>query len=338
MSLPLRVGVWFQENHTPYGGPGLVLSGTVLGLYQYAAQSGIEIIVLLNELGDVNWAFGLTASAASDAAKMPALWTGPACFNRADAVAAHESSEVWRAVRNALFPSTWFAEFVNHGLPYAKGIEGRHQAVWPAGVDTDFFTPSAAEKTQDYFIYFKSQNFADLKKIQTYLFSNWFGIRGTVLTYYNYDPDMLRDAARRSKFCIMLGGTETQGLAALEIMACDCPLFVLDTAVCKSGDFEYTGATSVTNMDRHCGSKSCLAAIETDFPQFISDLASYSPRLFVTQDFSYTAAARRLLDILITGIEHKSEHKQEENTGVDKEAEDRRAAGNTCHIANEPAK
>jgi hypothetical protein len=338
MTLPLRVGVWFQENHTPYGGPGLVLSGTILGLYQYAAQSGQQIIVLLNELGDVNWALGLTASAASDAAKMPALWTGPACFNRADAVAKPETSEVWRAARNALFPSVWFAEFVNHGLPYAQGAEGRCQTIWPAGVDTDFFTPSAAEKTQDYFIYFKSQNFADLKKIQTYLFSNWFGIKGTVLTYYNYDPAMLRDTARRSKFCIMLDGTETQGLAALEIMACDCPLFVLDNTVCKEGDFEYNGATSVTNMDRRCGSKSCLEAIETDFPQFISELESYSPRLFVTQDYSYAAAARRLLSILITGIEHKPEHKQEENTGVDKESKDCRASSGACNIANESAK
>lgn len=305
---PLRIGIWFQTNHTPFGGPALVLAGTILGLYKYAAESGLSIILLLNEQGDVNWALTLTEESESNEYKM-APWIGPACFNRADACATPGMSETWRHVKRALFPSTWFAEFVSLGLPYTAGLEDHKYAVWPSGVDTDYFTPStSANKTQDYFIYYKSQRTKDLHAVQTYLFQHWFGIRGYVMTYYNYDAEMLRAAAQASKFCIILDDTETQGLAALEIMACDCPLLVLDTTTCKEGSAEYGEATSVVNMDGRCGIKSRLQDIATEFPRFIAGLSEYTPRLFVMEDYSFTAAARRLLEILITGIHHQTQH------------------------------
>lgn len=296
---PLRVGIWFQENHTPYGGPGVVLTGTILGLFQYAQETGNTIVVLLNEQGDVNWSLGLTPTSSSDMYKMPHMWCGPACFNRADALSTPQTSDTWNAVYRALFPSNWFAEFVSKGLPYLSNTEDHTCAIWPAGVDTDYFCPSQSiEKTQDYFIYFKSQNYADLQKIQAYLFHNWFGIKGHIMTYYTYDPTMLRTAARAAKFCILLDDTETQGLAALEIMACDCPLFVLDKTQCIQGDDVYDGATSVTEMDTSCGMKSSFDTFKEDFPLFLSKLETYSPRKFVCAQYTYAAAARRLLEII----------------------------------------
>jgi hypothetical protein len=293
--LPLRIGVWFQENHTPYGGPGVVLAGTILGFYQAAAATGREVVVLLNVQGDVNWSLGLTPTSQSDIYKMPAMHHGPACFDRTDArITEYNDHEKWLSVRHALFPSTWFAEHVCKGLPFNAAAQ-RSAHIWPAGVDVDYFCPAvpAAEKTQDYFIYFKSQNFTELKTVQSYFFNNWFGIKGSVLTYYSYDAGMLRDAARASKFCIMLDDTETQGLAALEIMACGCPLFVLDKT-------DGCGATSVTAFDGRCGVKSSVERLEADFPAFLAALDTYNPRLFVDEDYSYAAAAHRLLNLLET--------------------------------------
>ena len=148
---------------------------------------------------------------------------------------------------------------------------------------------------QDYFIYFKSQNYEDLKTLQGYLFSNWFGLKGTIVTYYCYDPAMLRAQARLSKFCILLDNTETQGLAPLEILACDCPLFVLDAKKYVGHTKILEGATSVTCWDACCGMKSVLENIEKDFPVFMAQLPSYKPRTWVEENYSYAAAAGRLL-------------------------------------------
>ncbi len=298
----LRIGVWFQTNHTPYGGPSLVLTGTILGLYQYAEQAGFPIVVLLNEPGDVNWALTHTTTPESDAAKIPDMWYGPLLFNHADADCMdYKNHQTWKICKNVLFPSLWFRAWINTGFPYldAEKAEGRRSAVWPSGVDTTFFCPDpTVEKTQDYFIYFKNQSYDDLKAIQGYLFENWFGLKGNVLTYYHYDPAMLRAQARASKFCILLDATETQGLAPLEILACDCPLFVLDTTTYVGNQKYLTGATSVTCWDACCGIKSSFKSLGHDFPAFLHHLPTFHPRSWVVANYSFSAAAQRLLGLI----------------------------------------
>lgn len=317
---PLRIGVWFQENHAPYGGPSVVLLGTLLGLYQYAEEIGVPIIVLLNERGDVNWSLGLTSYPESDRYKLPDMWYGPACFAYADAeIQDYKSNQVWQTVHNALFPSAWFRAWVSSGLPFddPERNEGRKSVIWAAGVDTEFFSPaSEVEKTQDYFIYFKSQNTEHLHQLLKYFFENWFGLRGTVLSYYNYDPAMLRDAARRSKFCIMLDNAETQGLASLEIMATGCPLFVIDIEEYKGKTKICKGASSVPCWNGCCGMKSSLSNLSTDFPKFIEALSSYKPRIFAELLFSHKVAAGRLFH-LITGKHHQSKDNKEEDNCVE---------------------
>ena len=203
--LPLRIGIWFEENHMPFGGPTVVLLGTILGLYQNATKTGNEIIILLNTIGDVNWSICPSADPCL-IHKIPNIWHGPLVAGTSDAVGDYSKNATWLNTRNILFPSTWVCDLVCTGLPYKDPIkaDGRRYAVWPSGVDTDYFcSTTLSEKTQDYFIYFKSQNANNLHKLLFYLFSNWFGMKGTIITYYNYDAKMLRDTARVSKFCIV---------------------------------------------------------------------------------------------------------------------------------------
>lgn len=319
---PLRIGIWFQTNHAPYGGPSLVLTGTILGLYQMAEEKGQSILVLLNEMGDVNWALTHTSASESDAAKMPDLWYGPLLFNHNDADCTdYKNHTTWKLCKNVLFPSTWFRAWINTGLPYLdpERAEWRRTAIWPSGIDTDYFSPCDEQKTQDYFIYFKSQNFDDLNKLHGYLFSNWFGMKGTILTYYHYDPAMLRAQARASKFCILLDATETQGLAALEILACDCPLFVLDATTFVGKQKILEGATSVTCWDPCCGIKSSFQNITHDFPVFVKHSALFHPRRWVVANYSFSASAGRLLE-LIAGEHHKPQDDKKEDCRVEKEA------------------
>lgn len=301
MNASLRIGIWFDESHVSFGGPSLVLLGTVMGLYKWASKKGVEIVILFNEAGDVNWS--LNSVDENNLHKLQNLWCGPLVYNHADVSSDYKTLAAWKNTKNVLFPSTWFADMICSAMPYKDPLraEGRRYAVWPSGVDTDFFSPTNhCEKTQDYFIYYKSQKPDDLQAVQQYLFQNWFGIKGTILTYYFYDKEMLRSLARSSKFCIMLDNTETQGLAALEIMATDCPLIVCDTEIYNIHEKSYP-ATSVTNMDNSCGMKTTLSDFARDFPVFIATLANYRPRNYVVANYSFEAAAGRLLNLIRGG-------------------------------------
>ena len=289
----LRIGVWFDERHMAFGGPTVVLLGTILGFFQDAAARDESIRILLNEPGDVNWELGLPKDLPLELAAAPNLVFGPMCFKHSDGELRNPAEHALFAVKGhpVLFASDWFREWVCHAVPFPRAL------TWGAGVDTDFFTPSCEPPSMDFFIYFKSQRYEDLGRINDFLFNEYFGIRGTVLTYYSYDAEMLRNAAQSARFCIMLDRTETQGLAALEIMACGCPLFVLDETV-----YEGVGrggpATSVTCWDVSCGMKSSFDRLRTDFPAFLTQLPSYTPRAFVETSYSFAAAAGRLREIM----------------------------------------
>lgn len=305
----LRIGIWFDARHCAYGGPTLVLLGTILGLYQDAARRNKPILIVLNEPGDVNWALDPTENLEYTMQKAPNLCIGPACFNGSE-VAVQESDlethPIWKYARNCIAPSIWFGQFISHGLPFLdpRRSGGRRLHVWGAGVDVDRFCPAIKpEKTQDFFIYFKSQNYEHLRQIHAYLFKNYFQFRGTIITYYTYSLELLVQAARSSRFCIMLDRTETQGLASLEIMACDCPLFVLDWKehhheTADNRVLGTNGASSVPCMDDRCGMKSSWETMEKDFPVFLQKLASYTPRGYVLESYSFEASARKLRHLL----------------------------------------
>jgi hypothetical protein len=293
---PLRIGIWFNSSHIAYGGPSLVLMGTLLGLYMQEEPP----IVVLNEPGDINWFVDRTESFADDLRKVPNASIGPMVFSNGDAETEdYTKHDLWKHGRHFLVPSHWYRWWIQRGLPFddKEKAAGRTCNIWGSGVDTDFFRPIGFKK-QDFFIYFKSQNYQHLQQVHRFLFHNYFHYRGSVLVYYHYDKEMLREYANASRFCIMLDGTETQGLASLEIMACDCPLFVLDCTRHSGSHMTMDGASSVPCMDLRCGVKSSLEKMENDFPLFLKALITLRPREYVCESYSFQAAAKKLLDLL----------------------------------------
>ncbi len=94
-----------------------------------------------------------------------------------------------------------------------------------------------------------------------------------------------------------MSGTETQGLASLEIMACDCPLFVVDTTTFTVQTKQMEGASSVTCWSEEmCGMKSSMDNMPEDFPRFLEKVygGQYTPRAFVEAQYSWRAAAGAL--------------------------------------------
>jgi hypothetical protein len=296
----VRIGIWFDTSHVPYGGPAHLLLGTILGFYQANPNS----VLLLNEVGDYNWLFSMIPRLQEykEHTRGYKNVAGPMIFNAGDALtSSYETNPIWQLGEGEdtlyLAPSLWYARWLTHGFPFYDLEHKRPMVVWGGGVNTERFTPlpKPVQLKHDYFIYFKSQNWDSLRVVYDYLFHNYFKRHGPVLTYYFYSTEELLEAAQNSKFCIVLGGTETQGLASLEIMSCGCPLFVLDTTEFVQDGVGMSGATSVTCWDSSCGMKSSLETMKTDFPVFLEHLETYRPREFVEREYSWKASAGKLL-------------------------------------------
>jgi len=300
----LRIGIWFDPRHISYGGPAMVLIGTIIGFLQDAHTTERPVVILINESGDVNWNIDAYMI---EHQRLPNSVYGPMCFSTEDAETKDPSTNnLWKYGKHFVIPSPWYKWCISRGLPFMdeSQADGRTCTVWGAGVDIHRYSPTNIPKTQDYFIYFKSQNYNDLQTLHTYLFNNYFQYTGTVLIYYHYNPNMLVTMAQKSRFCIILDRTETQGLASLEIMACNCPLFVLDYTVFECKTFQVHGASSVPCFDNRCGLKSSIETLKTDFPIFLNNLQNYKPRDFVVEQYSYEASAHNLRDILVSGKHH----------------------------------
>ena len=294
--MPTRIGIWFNPAHTAFGGPAQVLIGTLLGFLQTPDPP----LILLNSPGDLNWLVDTPASWIDFTLGTRGLKRalGPLLFSAADAhITDPNTSPVWllgeRQFSLYLAPSTWFGSWVSHGMPFYDLAHRRPMMVWGAGVNTDFFRP-LKKKVHSFFIYFKSQRWSELAKVHEYMFRNYFRMHGPTLVYYFYSHEELLAAATGAEFCIYMGPVETQGLAALEIMACGCPLFVLDVCEFSNGGITTQQATSVCCWDARCGRKSSIASMAEDFPRFLADLGTFEPRAFVEERYSWKAAAERL--------------------------------------------
>lgn len=294
-SMIIRIGVWFDACHCSFGGPTRVLLNTLMGIIHHTENGGDQYIILLNEIGDYNWIIEGTEDFEYCIQHDPNALIGPLALP----IGTHNmdnphENKIWLLGRRFITPSPWCKYWLeNEGFPFGSP---RSLAVWPSGVDTEYFKPNPCQKrTQDFFVYFKSQHYDELHKLYIFLFNKYFNMRGTVITYYHYDPEMLLQAASSSRFCIMLDRPETQGLAALEIMSCDCPLFVVDSTVFKGDQKSMKGVTSVTCWDDRCGKKSNIDSFRDDFPVFLDNLDKYAPRQFVCESYSCQKTAEALL-------------------------------------------
>ena len=86
----------------------------------------------------------------------------------------------------------------------------------------------------------------------------------------------------------------------LEIMACDCPLFVVDCDEYRGKRVGIKGASSCPCWSPECGAKTSWERLETDFAAFLAALPAYRPRAFVETAYSWKAAAASLLDKMLS--------------------------------------
>jgi len=291
----MNVGIWIQVSHFPAGGPTSVVIGLMIGIKQLIPDAQI----LINEPGYLNFQLWGKDRDLRMYPKNTIFGPNPIGMTHVSFDNPDEDL-VWVHAKHFTFTAPWIINWLEQKFPVRKAMEDGLKTVhfWEAGIDTDYFMPSTQPKTQDFFIYYKSQKMKDIENIWGFLFHNYYGIKGNLICYHFYKPEMLREAAQRSRFCIMLDNEETQGLAALEILACDCPIFCIDRNYYKSSNKMMEGSvTSIVSWSAECGMKSSEEKWQEDFDTFLKNLETYKPAEFVQNNYTYKESAKKLLSI-----------------------------------------
>ncbi|MAU54952.1 MAG: hypothetical protein CMC29_03965 [Flavobacteriaceae bacterium] len=134
-------------------------------------------------------------------------------------------------------------------------------------------------------IYYKKRENHELKLVLDLLDNN--NQSYDVFEYGKYNNRDLIEAAKSYKFGIIINGTETQGFAIQEIMACNLPLLVWNKTVNYFNNLELSG-TSVTVWDKHCGELVYnFEQLEKKYSYFVSNLKNYNPARLILEKLTF---------------------------------------------------
>ena len=182
--------------------------------------------------------------------------------------------------------SDWTYKVYTEDAPELK----RNCAIWPAGVDTEFWSQSGPADRSRMLIYQKSAPRELLDECKKAAES--CGYSCDIITYGSYDAETYRRVLQSCRLGIFLSRSESQGLALAEAWSMDVPTLVWD-----SKSVEYKGRTMQSSAAPYLSKKTGL------FFQTPTDLASaiercqrhqFSPRQWVIENMSDEVSARKL--------------------------------------------
>ena len=193
--------------------------------------------------------------------------------------------------KKLIAPSQWVKDkFINKfDLPENK------VAVWPVGIE-EF--DNIREPSYDCLIYFKRRNESELSAVKKFLVDR--GLSYRMVEYGGYDEVGFRNLVNQAKFCFLINGTESQGIAVQEIMSMGVPILAWDIKEwLDQGEAYRVPATSVPYWDERCGEKFYnVDKLEETFDNFYATINDYDPKAYVKENLSFESSVKTLLDIL----------------------------------------
>lgn len=170
-------------------------------------------------------------------------------------------------------------------------------SVWSVGIE---LLNDKKDYKFDCLIYFKRRSKTDLSRVINFLESK--NLTYKILSYGSYDNKDLEILSNQAKFCFLLNGSESQGIAVQEIMSSNTPLLVWDIREWNDMGDEYkTPATSVPYWHPMCGEIFFeYEKLEFTFSKFYDKMNTYNSRKFVENKLSFKASVQNLLNILKT--------------------------------------
>lgn len=205
---------------------------------------------------------------------------------------------VWNYWKSWTQPSQWVIDNMKN-YPI---VSNNDFYVWPVGIDTNKFNEDNKNIKYDCFIYYKNVNkttpIEKLKKVQAEL--NRRKLKYITLQYGLYKEEELIKATKECKFGVMVTGTESQGIAYMEILSSGIPLFVFDENYLTFRGREYKNKTNISSVpyfDNRCGIK----VLGTDFnkiDEFLNNLNNYKPREYILENHTLKLGAEKYYNIL----------------------------------------
>ena len=193
--------------------------------------------------------------------------------------------------KKIIAPSQWVKDkFINKfNLPENK------ISVWPVGIET---FNNERDITYDCLIYFKRRDQSELDAVKKFLVKNGFTYR--MVEYGSYGEDGFRQLVNSAKFCFLINGTESQGIAVQEIMSMGVPIIAWDIKEWLDQGEEYrVPATSIPYWDERCGEVFFnIDELDVTFSKFYAKLDKYNPKAFIKENLSFECSVKTLLDIL----------------------------------------
>ena len=193
--------------------------------------------------------------------------------------------------KKIIAPSQWVKDkFINKfNLPENK------VAVWPVGIE-EF--NNKREINYDCLIYFKRRDQSELDAVKKFLVDNGFSYR--MVEYGTYGEDGFKQLVNSAKFCFLINGTESQGIAVQEIMSMGVPIIAWDIKEwLDQGEAYRVPATSVPFWDERCGEKFfTVDKMRETFDNFYARINDYNPKDYVHDNLSFKSSVNTLLDIL----------------------------------------
>lgn len=211
-----------------------------------------------------------------------------------------------------IFPSEWGenCKRFDHYVVPSDWVKRKYESyeemssstidIWPAGIDTDLWSPRT-KTGDDVLVYFKSRQREELDLVIRELNSR--SISHNVVEYGSYEEKDLYNSCQKAKSCILLTGTESQGIAYMQILSTGVPCFVINKS--KFDYFHYKNnpvdATSVPYFDERCGQIFDSFHIDK-FEEFLQRNSQFSPRDFICESFTLEKSAKKYEDIIFKYI------------------------------------
>ncbi|TKC60959.1 glycosyltransferase [Pedobacter hiemivivus] len=205
-------------------------------------------------------------------------------------------------VKRFLVPGDWMKKMCE---PYY----GDKVLAWPAGIDTDHWSPSwNADKEFDFLIYDKRGK-TDLpaQKFMHTILSEFAKkqLKHQLINYGDYSPAELKTKLANSKAVLFLSRHETQGQAYQQVLSTNTPILAWD----KGGYWQdpayfpykvkYEPVSAVPYWDERCGLK--FSEIE-EFPlkltQFLKNMPEYKPRQYILEQLTLEKSAQMYCNIV----------------------------------------
>ena len=193
--------------------------------------------------------------------------------------------------KKMIAPSQWVKDkFINKfNLPENK------ISVWPVGIET---FNNERDITYDCLIYFKRREQKELHAVKEFLDSKNFTYK--MVEYGGYGEDGFKNLVNKAKFCFLINGTESQGIAVQEIMSMGVPIIAWDIKEwLDQGEAFRVPATSIPYWDERCGEVFFnIDELDMTFSKFYAKLDEYNPKAFIKDNLSFECSVKTLLDIL----------------------------------------